>query len=66
MYNESYMQLFESLAGIYRNYSELVEDDPRFKDKVTIVIICDGYSEFNEMSTKQVNFNYLFSLENIN
>lgn len=39
MYNEPYSQILESLAGIYRNYYELVAKDKDYEGKVTVVIV---------------------------
>ena len=43
MYNESPIQLIESLVGLYRAYYELVNWRDEYKDKVQTVIIIDGY-----------------------
>ena len=47
MYNETFSQLLESLAGIYRAYYELVNISEEYKDKIHIVIIADGYDKLN-------------------
>ena len=52
MYNEPYIQLLQSLAGIYRAYYELVNIDENFKDKVQIVVIADGYEILSESFLK--------------
>lgn len=49
MYNEPYSQLLESLAGIYRNYYELVAKDADYEGRVTVVVVCDGYPAFNKI-----------------
>ena len=48
MYDESFAQLLQSLAGIYRAYYELVNINEEYKDKVQIVIIVDGYETLGE------------------
>ena len=48
MYNEPPSQLIESLAGIYRTYYELEKSDQRFKGKVQVVIVIDGYDRISE------------------
>ncbi|CAI2387308.1 unnamed protein product [Moneuplotes crassus] len=48
MYNEPYLQIFQTLVGIYRNYYELLEIDKQFRDRLAIVIICDGYQIFTK------------------
>jgi len=48
MYNEPFIQLLQSLAGIYRNYYELCGIDESFKDRCHIVIIIDGYDKVDE------------------
>ena len=45
-YNEGYTQLLTSVAGVFRNYYELVEKDKDYMDKVTLNIIYDGYEQF--------------------
>lgn len=49
MYNEPYSQLVATLAGIYRNYYELVATDASYEDKLSIVIVTDGYQVFNKI-----------------
>ncbi|CAI2370275.1 unnamed protein product [Moneuplotes crassus] len=44
VYNEEPKQLVETLAGVYRNYYELIDLDPTFLNRVQVVIIVDGYS----------------------
>ena len=34
------------MAGVFRNYYELVEKDKDYMDKVTLNIIYDGYEQF--------------------
>lgn len=48
MYNEPFVQLLQSLAGIYRSYYELCAIDETFKDRCHIVIIIDGYDKIEE------------------
>ena len=64
MYNEPYKQIVESLAGIYRNYYELVAQDPfgddegeenpvkiGYENRVSVVIICDGFGSLDKLHT---------------
>jgi cellulose synthase/poly-beta-1,6-N-acetylglucosamine synthase-like glycosyltransferase len=44
-----------SLAGIYRNYYELLEKDRNYKGKVSIVIVFDGYEVFNKSCNPRTN-----------
>lgn len=48
MYNETFKQLLETLAGVYRAYYELVGIDESFKDKMHVMIIADGYEHLDE------------------
>ena len=48
MYNESPIQLIESLAGLYRAYYELVNWKDEYKNKVQTVIIIDGYENLSK------------------
>lgn len=48
MYNESYIQLMQSLAGVFRSYYELVDIDERYKDRCHVVVIADGYEKLTE------------------
>ena len=68
MYNEPYIQLLQSLAGIYRAYYELVNIDENFKDKVQIVIIADGYEILSEDFLKRCEdaaiYRFKFSFKN--
>lgn len=48
MYNESYDQLLQTLAGVYRSYYELVDIDENFKDRCHVMIIADGYDKLEE------------------
>lgn len=48
MYNEPFRQLLESIAGVYRAYYEMVGINDRFKDRVHICIIIDGYDKVDE------------------
>ncbi|CAI2366285.1 unnamed protein product [Moneuplotes crassus] len=49
MYNEPYIQILQSLAGIYRAYFELLEiNKNKYKDKISVCIICDGYPIFTK------------------
>jgi cellulose synthase/poly-beta-1,6-N-acetylglucosamine synthase-like glycosyltransferase len=48
MYNEPFIQLLQSLAGVYRSYYELCDIDETFRDKVQICIIVDGYDKIDE------------------
>ena len=48
IYNEPFEQVCESLVGIYRAYYELIEIDEKYKDKVSIFIIADGYDKLND------------------
>ena len=52
VYNEPYIQILQSLAGIYRNYYEILEYDQEFEDKLSVVIVWDGYKAFDEGSNK--------------
>ena len=56
MYNEAYKEVWESAAGVYRAYYELVEKDITYENKVALVIIQDGYDSFlkigNDKSSK--------------
>ena len=54
MYNESYRQLVETLAGIYRSYFELVHYQNAFKNKVQVVIISDGYDKIEDDTLKSL------------
>ena len=49
MYNEPYKQVCESLAGVYRNYYELVSKDQTYEGRVGIVIVQDGFEQFNKI-----------------
>ena len=49
MYNEPYSQVVQTLAGIYRNYYELVGIDKGYEGKLSIVIVTDGYETFNKI-----------------
>ena len=60
MYNEPYRQIVESLAGIYRNYYELVAQDSTYENRVTVVIVWDGYAPFNKIGIEDSS-NYLAS-----
>jgi len=48
MYNEPFKQMLESIAGVYRAYYELVGINEKFKDRVHIFIIVDGYDKITE------------------
>ena len=48
MYNETYKQLLETLAGIYRSYYELVEWKEEYRNKVHVVIVADGYDRLSK------------------
>jgi cellulose synthase/poly-beta-1,6-N-acetylglucosamine synthase-like glycosyltransferase len=48
MYNEPFIQLLQSLAGIFRAYYELVSLDEDFLNNVHIVIVADGYDKLDE------------------
>lgn len=48
MYNEPFIQLLQSLAGIFRAYYELVGLDEEFLNNVHIVIVADGYDKLDE------------------
>lgn len=54
-YNESFELIMLSLAGVYRNYYELVEKDISYKDKVSVVIVFDGYEVFNKSANPRTN-----------
>lgn len=48
MYNEPFLQLVQTLAGVYRSYYELCKIDESFKDRAHIIIIADGYDKIDE------------------
>jgi len=48
MYNEPFLQLVQTLAGVYRSYYELCKVDENFKDRAQIIIIADGYDKIDE------------------
>jgi hypothetical protein len=48
MYNEPFIQLLQSLAGVYRSYYELCSLDEKFVNRVHICIIADGYDKMEE------------------
>lgn len=45
IYNEPFEQVCETLVGVYRAYYELIEIDEKYKDRVSIFIIADGYDK---------------------
>jgi hypothetical protein len=48
-YNEPYTQFVDTMAGLYRNYYELVHwDKERFLNKVQVVIVVDGYDRLGK------------------
>ncbi|CAI2371267.1 unnamed protein product [Moneuplotes crassus] len=53
MYNEPYIQVLQSLAGVYRSYYELLEINKKYKNKFCIVIICDGYEIFTKSNPER-------------
>ena len=48
MYNEHFIQLLESLAGVFRAYYELVNINEEYKDRVHVIIVADGYDKLSE------------------
>ena len=60
MYNEKFIELLMSIAGIYRNYYELIKISEKFIDKVNIVIVCDGV----EHLSKEIAYIFRFWLQN--
>jgi cellulose synthase/poly-beta-1,6-N-acetylglucosamine synthase-like glycosyltransferase len=48
MFNESYIQLMQSLAGVYRSYYELVGKNEQFMDRCHVFIIADGYEKLSD------------------
>lgn len=48
MYNEHFLQLIQSLAGVYRSYYELVGIDESYKDRAHVMVIVDGYDNVDE------------------
>ncbi|CAI2361932.1 unnamed protein product [Moneuplotes crassus] len=49
MFNEPYIQILQSLAGIYRAYFELLEiNKNKYEDKISVCIVCDGYPIFTK------------------
>ncbi|CAI2366934.1 unnamed protein product [Moneuplotes crassus] len=57
MYNEPYIQILQSLSGIYRAYFELLEtNQEKYEDKISICIVCDGYPIFTKGDEKINNW----------
>ncbi|CAI2381887.1 unnamed protein product [Moneuplotes crassus] len=57
MYNEPYIQILQSLSGIYRAYFELLEINQKtYEDKISICIVCDGYPIFTKGDEKINNW----------
>ena len=48
IYDEPFEKVYKSLAGIYRAYYELIEIDEKYKDRVSIFLIADGYDKLND------------------
>jgi cellulose synthase/poly-beta-1,6-N-acetylglucosamine synthase-like glycosyltransferase len=47
MYNEPFLQLIQTLAGVYRSYYELCNIDDSFVGRAHITIIADGYDKID-------------------
>jgi hypothetical protein len=52
-YNEQFSQLVLSIAGVFRNYYELVQKDRSYEGRVTVVIVYDGYPAFNKIKSEK-------------
>ena len=52
VYRETYFQLLESLAGIYRSYYELVDWKNEYENRMQLVIVVDGYKNLTKKDLK--------------
>lgn len=61
MYNEPFIQVIESLAGIYRAYYELLHWDSSYKNKVHVVLVADGYDKLTKEFLRKLESVGLFN-----
>ena len=52
MYNEPFCRVLDSLAGIYRNYYELISYEEEYENNVHVVLIADGYDRISKENLK--------------
>ena len=61
MYNEDFDLFRHSVCGFMRNYAELIEiNKERYKGRVAIVCIADGYDKLDEQFVQDVTKHGLF------
>ena len=65
MYNESPIQLLQSIAGVYRSLYEIVDWKSEHENKIQLVIIVDGYDTIPDNKDDDECHKYLKFYEKI-